>query len=119
VDLSYLQLQRGAWEDAARSAGRAVALDACDDKAMVNQATALNHLDRAAEAVPLARRALEIDPYDPGKHRLLGEALALAGQRDEAREMLTWAATWDPTDEQARQDLERLGGGDEGNPDGR
>lgn len=63
--------------------------------------------DRPAEALMLARRAVELGPRDPAGHRLLARTLGDLGRHAEAASEWKISAALDPTDSQALYRLYR------------
>ncbi len=72
------------WEDAARLAGEALALDAEDRIALGIHAAALGELGRLEQAEAVARRGLALYPDDGRLNGALGEALRRGGRTDDA-----------------------------------
>jgi tetratricopeptide (TPR) repeat protein len=79
---------------------RSLRLSPHDPKAhdsLSGMAIALIQLDRAAEAIPMARRAVQHNPNYATAWRALTAALALTGRIDEAHAALLQVLELDPT----------------------
>jgi Flp pilus assembly protein TadD len=61
-----------------------------------------------AAALPHLRRAIELEPENPGMHEALGRVLLEAGQRAEAMEQFEAILRLDPNHAGAREALDRL-----------
>jgi tetratricopeptide (TPR) repeat protein len=86
VSLGAAQLEAGRPEEARRSFERAVALRPEDDLALVNLAALAGGAGDAPAAEALARRALRVNPAQPGAWLVLGNAALERGD---------WAAALD------------------------
>ena len=76
------------------------------DRALVLRlAQFLHDGHRVADAVPLYRRAMELDPEDPQPYYDLASAYAGLGEWESAAEVLDQRLDQDPTDEVALYDL--------------
>lgn len=65
------------------------------------------HMDRHEEALNAAHRTMELEPSNQAYVNDLGWSQVLAGNLDEALEMLERAVAMDPSDELARENLAR------------
>lgn len=72
------------------------------------RAQLLDLLGRAEEAVAAARKAVELDPYDPENHYQLGQMLIRVGQRDEAESHVRRSQELQSILQQLRDTFERF-----------
>jgi tetratricopeptide (TPR) repeat protein len=98
----------GKFDEAVALFRRAVQWDPQNWSARHNLAAALLDLHDAAGAEIEARRTIETNPTDAGSYDLLGRALAIQGQFDEAIRMFKEALKISPGDEQIQEDLRRV-----------
>jgi tetratricopeptide (TPR) repeat protein len=98
---------RGDLDDAERGYCRAVAFDPKNLAANVELARVLVMRRDGRAAADAARAALRIAPEERSALLALGDALALQGELDDAREPLMRGAGVDPSDEPARASLTR------------
>ena len=99
-NLGYEQAQGGDHEAALASFRRAAELDDCNPDPLLQAAEVLAALGRHDERVETLRSALERAPHDDVVRVSLARALAAAGHRDPARELLCQVAA-DGTDARA------------------
>ena len=108
VNLSWLLLQKGANDTAAKIAKKVIKVDECDDKAWANLATASMRLGDKSMAYRAAKKASEIDPYNPGYWSSLGESMMSRGNRDGAKALFSRAVKWRPNMWQAHARLGQM-----------
>jgi tetratricopeptide (TPR) repeat protein len=86
----------------------AVRLSPLDPRAYIRWSSALNELDRPAEAADRANAALKIDPNSSAAHYELGYALLRLGDADRAAAQYLEAIRLNPSDARAHNNLADL-----------
>jgi Flp pilus assembly protein TadD len=80
-------------------------------RVLLGKASALERLGREADAEPVYRAALEVDPWSTDVRLNYGVWLAVNGRHEEARRQFEVGLRIDPGDDRLRRNLARLSGG--------
>ena len=110
TNLGNVQLRRGDVRAAETTYRETLALDPDQLQAHMNLGSICLREQRNLEAVKHFGEAVRINPRFPPAHNLLGTALLRQGQRQKARQHFQRAVELDPAYENARDNLQAIGG---------
>ena len=110
TNLGNIRLRRGDPRSAERSYRQAIVLDPGQLQAHMNLGSICLQQQRVFDAVRHLQAAVRINPRFPQAHNLLGMALLQQGRRSPAREHFKKAVELDPDYQDARTNLEAIGG---------
>jgi tetratricopeptide (TPR) repeat protein len=94
--LGFCYFRLGDYEHAFQSYRRAAELAPERNRFAYDTALSLERMNRNAEAIPYAEKAVSFDPQDGSKHYLLGKLYSKAGRKNEAIHELETAVRLNP-----------------------
>ena len=110
TNLGNIRLRRGDPRSAEQSYRQAIVLDPDQLQAHMNLGSICLQQQRVFDAVRHLQAAVRINPRFPQAHNMLGMALLQQGRRSPAREHFVKAVELDPDYQDARTNLEAIGG---------